>query len=359
MPASDMNLTKPTVGGSSGTWGTTINANLDNIGEHDHTSGKGVKVPSGGININAALEFNANDATELGRVAFDSSVTTSNLVRSLFVDADGDLNYRNENGVDVQITENTTLDVGDFGGIVGDYATGNAALYYDNTGKLYRMLQSAPLPNVWAGVDCGGLKLYEKASGITNGITIQSPTSLSAAYSLTLPTALPGSTSLLQVTSTGAVQATTSPTVSDLKLSSIRTKNLHIASAEINRGAGTPAAFSSDFSLITHGNTAADVAAIPLNLDIGDRVREVRFYIRKLSGATSIDCSLRYITASSGAVTTAGTASNSASAPGRVTVTIASLTETLATGRLYHLVVNGNGGTTDEWYGCEVDYDRP
>ncbi len=50
-------------------WATNLNTSLDAIDNHDHTSGKGVRITPAAMNINAALEFNGNNALELKQAA--------------------------------------------------------------------------------------------------------------------------------------------------------------------------------------------------------------------------------------------------------------------------------------------------
>ena len=71
MATSFLNLTLPTVTVTLGpTWATQINAAFEVIDEHDHTSGKGVQIPTAGLNINDDLDFNDNAAQNIEFLSF-------------------------------------------------------------------------------------------------------------------------------------------------------------------------------------------------------------------------------------------------------------------------------------------------
>lgn len=78
-----MGLEIPTVGSTPGpTWATMLNTAFTTIDAHDHTSGKGIRVPSSGININADLDFNtsygAKNIKRLGMVNHATSISDIN-----------------------------------------------------------------------------------------------------------------------------------------------------------------------------------------------------------------------------------------------------------------------------------------
>lgn len=68
MSTPNMNLTLPFIGGDFNNWGSELNGDLSAIDLHDHTTGKGVKVPTAGLNINADLSFNGFSAISLNIV---------------------------------------------------------------------------------------------------------------------------------------------------------------------------------------------------------------------------------------------------------------------------------------------------
>lgn len=201
-----MGLTRPTAGGDDGIWDDSLREDLAIIDVHDHTTGKGVRIPAGGLNITTDLTFAGTAAlTNAKAVNFtaQASYTTN---KSLFVlSADNELYWRSNAGVNVKITSGAGLNMSLVGGITGDYAAASASFYYDQANLTYRALQAAPLPNVWAAVACGNLDLYEKASGISTRVRLQSPAALGASYALTFPAAVPGSTQLAQVSSAGVI----------------------------------------------------------------------------------------------------------------------------------------------------------
>lgn len=108
MATVNMTLTLPTVSVTAGpTYATQINTAFDAIDEHDHTSGKGVQIPSSGLNINATLQFNDNAASELTFTNFTAinPATTIPSTKSIYVHtADSELYYKDGSGNPVQLT---------------------------------------------------------------------------------------------------------------------------------------------------------------------------------------------------------------------------------------------------------------
>ncbi len=130
----NMSLNKPDVSQTTGpTWATEVNANADLLDVHDHSTSKGVKITPSGMNINADLEFNDNDATEVRSLRFQSQaalLADAADLRCLF-SFNGDFYYRNAAGASVRVTDGATLDAGTFGGITGMGGTTAAATYSD------------------------------------------------------------------------------------------------------------------------------------------------------------------------------------------------------------------------------------
>jgi len=112
MITTNMNLELPTVTVTLGPeWATELNAALEVVDAHDHTSGKGVPVPVSGLNINADLNLGNFRVTEAKSVQHESQATTlvgasnANSVYTVL----GDLYYTNGSGTAVQITDGGTV----------------------------------------------------------------------------------------------------------------------------------------------------------------------------------------------------------------------------------------------------------
>jgi hypothetical protein len=102
-----MNMTIPEVLQTLGPeWAEELNAALEVVDEHDHTSGKGKKVPVAGIDINANLNFQNKKAYNLFSTQFQAVptvLTGASNANSTSVYND-DLYFTNGAGISVQIT---------------------------------------------------------------------------------------------------------------------------------------------------------------------------------------------------------------------------------------------------------------
>ena len=111
----NMEMVLPTVGVTvDPTWASNLNDALTNkVDLHNHTTGLGVQVPTAGLNINADLSFQSNDATNLRSLSLNNNVATlpSGDVRAVYASG-GNLYYNNNSGVAVQITDGASLDTG-------------------------------------------------------------------------------------------------------------------------------------------------------------------------------------------------------------------------------------------------------
>lgn len=87
-------------------WASDLNAALELVDSHNHTSGKGVKVPTGGLDINADLNFQNNKGYNFRMTQYTSlgaAISGASGAGSVQV-VNGDLYYVNSSGVAIQIT---------------------------------------------------------------------------------------------------------------------------------------------------------------------------------------------------------------------------------------------------------------
>lgn len=147
----NMSLTLPDVTVTPGpTYASEVNDAITTIDSHDHTSGKGVLVPTSGLNINSDLQFNSNSATELKLSQYDnnSSVVATN--RSLQFQG-GELWAVDNSGNQVKLTNLGTINVASAGGFGGDYVSAGASAIYTDAAKTYTFRDGAALEAILKG----------------------------------------------------------------------------------------------------------------------------------------------------------------------------------------------------------------
>lgn len=197
----NMGLVLPVVSTTPGpTYGTLNNSAFSVIDAHDHTSGKGVPIPPSGLDITSALTFQNNDATNLRSARFYAQTTAFTDATDIgcFYVLGADLYFIDTAGNSIRITENGAISSASFGGITGLVAPATAAFSVDT----FTFKSTA---TEYALIDAGDLRTRRSGETSPNYVGIQSPAALAASYQLTLPAALPASTSFATVSSAGAV----------------------------------------------------------------------------------------------------------------------------------------------------------
>jgi hypothetical protein len=100
-----MGLQIPVVGDAGTGYATNISNALSTLDSHNHTSGKGVLVPTAGLNINADLAFGGFQATGLLSTVFNQLAnTTTNLTNQAFTNVLGRPYWRDNSGTIKQVT---------------------------------------------------------------------------------------------------------------------------------------------------------------------------------------------------------------------------------------------------------------
>lgn len=112
MATPNLNLTLPTPTVTLGpAWANEVNAAFEVIDSHDHTSGKGARIPTAGLNINADLQFNEFGILNARLVSLQertSSPSGSDFASSISI-FNGDLYFTNSSGVAVQVTSGGSI----------------------------------------------------------------------------------------------------------------------------------------------------------------------------------------------------------------------------------------------------------
>lgn len=216
----NMGMILPTDHASGDVWGSLVNAAFGVTDLHNHTTGQGVKVPPGGLNMNANLSFSPagapNAITDLLAIDFTAvaAAAVTGFSGALFLNsADSELYWRNTTGTNVKITNGASLNFAAIGGIGGDYSAVSALESFDDASDSYWFQQQVGAGvRQYARMRSADLDLYEfkanPAGGVpTNRVRLASPAALAASYALTLPGALPASGRVLAVDISGQISA--------------------------------------------------------------------------------------------------------------------------------------------------------
>lgn len=204
----NMSLIVPVVSSEpSPTWASDVNASFSIIDQHNHSSGSGVQITQAGISLTGAastldsLSFNGSNAYAVRSVRFTAQASPLALATDLgcLYEAGVDLYYNDGSGNQVRITSGGSV-AGATGTITG-LPSGTASAAYSAGTFIFQSATSTG-----ANID-GASYVFRNATASSFGLTLSPPNAMAANYSLTLP-ALPGSTSIMRLDSSGNMGAT-------------------------------------------------------------------------------------------------------------------------------------------------------
>ncbi len=199
----NMSLIIPTVGEEqSPTWAQDLNNSLSILDQHNHSSGNGNPIEPSGMNIVSELPFQNNDITGLRSANFQVQASPLALpgdLGCLYVSG-VDLYYNDENGIQIRIT--ASGGVAGTPGSIGSLAPPASVTYVSATPAY--VFQSDVSTS--ADIDGGSLVIRENIAN-AKGVTLSSPAALSNDYALVFPAALPGSTKIMRLDSSGNISS--------------------------------------------------------------------------------------------------------------------------------------------------------
>lgn len=361
-PSSNMGIIWPTDHNDADAWDVIMDTAIrTTIDAHDHSAGKGVLVPTGGLKIDADISWSFNGLsraiTDLRAIDFSPQAASgmTALAGALFLNsADNELYYRTTGGSNVKVTAGTALNVAGFtGGIGGDYAaTGALVIFDDATDSYWFQQQIGAAVRQYARMRSADVDLYEfkanPTAGVpTNRVRLASPTALAASYTLTMPGSIPAAGGPLSVDAAGNVLT--------VEKHGIRTLQISFYAFQPIEQAVTPASYSSG-----RLNMTTVQAGTSILLPVGKRIREVRVFIAdNATGPTKLQSAFMSNTGSTATATIAGSTQSLGNGTNQ-TLIITGLTTTITAGTTYSiLVLTPVGAAVGTVWLAEVDYDQP
>lgn len=227
-----------------------INSAMTLIDQHDHSGGKGTPITPTGLDINADLEFNGNDATELRSSRYEvqaSPLATASDLGCAYVSG-VDLYYNDVNGNQIRLTQSGSV-AGTPGSISGLVAP--ASVSY-NPGSQTFTFQSTTATA--ANIDAGSYTVRETVAN-GKGVTLTAAAGLTNNYTLTLPTAVATATSFVTSDSSGNLSYTAPDNISlQISSSGLSIKSQGVTNAKlapVNTVIRALATFSSSTAALT------------------------------------------------------------------------------------------------------------
>ena len=178
----NMNLPNPVPTVAPGpAWAQYISSCFDDIDQHDHSVGKGVRITPNGMNISSDLSFNDNNAIVLRSVRFLSQSGTLSDPTDIgcLYETGVDLWYNDGAGNQIRITQGGTV-TGATGTITGLPSGTASASFVAGT----FVFQSAT--SVGANID-GASFILRNNTVNSKGLTLSPPNAMPSDYTITLP----------------------------------------------------------------------------------------------------------------------------------------------------------------------------
>jgi len=196
-----MDLVLPDVSSTVGpTWASLLNAALEAVDAHDHSTNSGVAITPAGLNINANLTMGDFSLTSLGSADLtDQASALASGSRRIFAYG-SELYYRDGSGNNVQITSGGSV-AGAAAGAISNLVAPASADYSAVNGKFTWLVDTGEA----AKMAISDVVLYAFGEVSPNPVTIKSPAALASAYSITLPAAVPAATYPITMTSAGVL----------------------------------------------------------------------------------------------------------------------------------------------------------
>lgn len=257
----NMNLSIPSVGVTDGPeWASELNASLNIVDAHDHTTGNGVPITPSAMDINADLSFNNFNILALHYAQFTAQ--SAPLTGTDFIYTSGvDLYFNDGNGNQVRITQS--------GGVAGSPGsisnlTAPASAAYVSADATFVWESDS---NTAANMDCGAV-IMRNITASSFGLTLQPPT-LASNYSITLP-ALPASSKFMSIDNTGVVGSSWGVDNSTLEVSgnSVQVKNAGITRPKL---AALGQQVSSSCGTFANSGTILDVTNLTVTITTSGR----------------------------------------------------------------------------------------
>lgn len=277
------------------------------------------------------------------------------------------------------LTNGPALDVTSVGGFTGDYGSPNPAQarftdstatygFYDDFGTL-----------AWAAVQA---RYFDIAAGASSTTRARLAFAGTPNVTYTLPDAVPAGTSLVTMTSAGLMKVdnafsggltitgnvtfagtvtASTVTATDVYLTTGRVRNLPPSAANSSADSGAPF-----YLLSADSRTWQQVGAgpgggieFPLQLDVGDTITSWTVYLKKDSNASTTFTGA-LLSKPNGATGSADVsfASTSANAPGETSITSGVVSNTLAAGNSYAILVVCDTTNVDKIRGISYTYKR-
>jgi hypothetical protein len=384
--------TIPTVSSTLGpAYATMVNAVLTEM-----RTTLNAKVTPAGIDVNAdlslrsgATRYGLTDAHRLSLYQQPSLLSASTYPAALYANSAGELYFNDASGNQVQVTNSGGLN-GTPGSITGaGYGSTGVEVNWDSSASDYHFYSGT---GTYADLNCTAVQLSD---GSSNLLRIAAP-AMAANYTLTLPSAVPASTSVMQLSAAGVVSA--SPSGNIATTGTVATGALTVTGAAtvsttlgvtglITASAGLTAAanqhvtvsgtgrfkhgtlqlalspnggstLSGTMTAGTSGVAAAgvgDTYRFNIPIVVGKQITRVRIAVTTTGAGAATLALFRYNLLAGGAATSV--ASGTTSGASTQFVDISGLTETIASERAYAIsFVAGNAG--DVVHGANVYYDE-